>query len=372
MGNYPKLKVAAVQAAPVFLDKKATIQKACRLIFEATQNGAKLIVFPEVFIPAYPCWLPEGGHGLSGPWVYWWRELLDNSVEVPSADTDILCQAAKAGGVYVVMGLNERDRLSQGTIYNTSLIIGKEGRIIGHHRKLVPTSHERMFWGRGDGSGLVVCDTEWGRLSSLICAEHLMVLPKYALLSKGEQVHCALWPGWPGGRGGGIKPTIDVASRCYALEGQVWVIVASGYMTADMVPDSFLYKKSVTWNSFGGSGIISPRGNYVAGPVYDEETIVYGDIDLGEIPLAKAAVDTIGHYARWDVVNLNLSDEQYRPYSPKGKGSGAEPHYRELRASLAELLARLRERPDPDLVSAAEEVLAKLDTLEGITSPSRP
>lgn len=371
MGEYLKFKAAAVQAAPVFLDKKATIEKACRLIFEASQNGARLIVFPEVYIPVYPYWLPQGHHGLSGPWVYSWRDLLDNSVEIPSADTDILCQAAKAGGVYVVMGLNERDRLSQGTIYNTSLTISKDGQIMGHHRKLVPTSHERLYWGRGDGSGLRVFDTELGRLGSLICAEHLMVLPKYAMLSKGEQIHCALWPGWPGGRHGGIKPTIDVTSRSYALEGQVWVIIASSYITKDMVPDDFPYKSSVTWDSFGGSGIISPRGNYVAGPVYDEETIVYADIDMGEIPLAKGAVDSIGHYARWDVVNLNLSEEQYVPYRPLQRERQATPNsrYLELREALTELVARIKERPDPELVAAAEEAVARIEAIESAPSP---
>ena len=363
--DYPRFKAAVVQAAPVFLRKAATIDKACSLISEAGRNGAELIVFPETYIPTYPYWTPEG-HGLFGKWIYSWRELLKNSVEIPSKDTDLLCQAAQKANAYVVMGLNERDTLSQGTIYNTMLFIDREGNIMGSHRKLMPTAHERLYWGRGDGSGLNVFPTDFGRLSGLVCAENLMGLPKYALFAQGEQIHCAMWPGWPGGRGGGVKSSIDVACRALALEGQVWVLIACGYITEKDVPDDFAHKKSMEWTAFGGSGIISPHGHYIAGPVYDEEAIIYGEIDMGEIPLAKCALDMVGHYARWDVLSLNLNKQPYLPYKTAKHDTEALPaeEYAELAQAIEEMVARIREHPSPELTAAADNLLSKAERLQ--------
>ena len=354
--NNLKFKAAAVQAAPVFLDKKATLDKACSLIAEAGRNGAELIVFPETYIPTYPYWSPNG-HALWGKWVYSWRDLLRNSIEIPSEDTEILCKAATKANAHVVMGLNERDKVSQGTIYNTMLFIDRSGRILGCHRKLMPTAFERVYWGRGDGSGLNVYNTDLGRLSGLICAEHLMVLPKYALFAQGEQIHCSTWPGWPGG----LKSTIDVACRCLSLEGGVWVIISCGYITEKDVPDDFPHKKDMEWTAFGGSGIVSPRGNYVAGPVYDEETIVYGEIDMGEIDLAKCTLDMVGHYARPDVLNLNLSKEQLvnlKLTSPLESTPRAEnPN---LGKAVEGMIDLIKEHPCPELLEAAEKLLADL------------
>ncbi len=362
-GDYLKFKAAAVQAAPVFLDKKATIDKACSLIDEASRNGAQLIVFPEAYIPTYPYWYPEG-HALWGRWVYSWRDLLRNSVEIPSQDTEVLCQAARKAGACVVMGLNERDSLSQGTIYNTMLFIDRDGTILGSHRKLMPTSHERVFWGRGDGSGLNVFQTHLGRISGLICAEHFMVLPKYALFAQGEQIHCSVWPGAPGGQGGGLKPSIDAACRCLALEGGVFVIISNGFTTEKDIPDDFPYKKNMEFTAFGGSGIVGPRGNYVAGPVYDQETIVYGQIDMGEIDLAKCALDMVGHYARPDVLSLNLNKEPLTHLKLTSAGATTPPSEScDLGKAVKELVAQIREHPYPELLPAAEKLLENLDEL---------
>jgi len=351
--DYLKFKAAAVQAAPIFLDKTATIDKTCSLIAEAGRNGAELIVFPEAYIPTYPYWYPEG-HALWGKWAYSWRDLLRNSIEIPGEDTDILCKAAKKANAHVVMGLNERDRLSQGTIYNTMLFMDRDGRILGSHRKLMPTAFERVFWGRGDGSGLNVFQTDLGRLSGLICAEHFMVLPKYSLFAQGEQIHCSTWPGSPVG----LKSSIDAACRCLSLEGGVWVIISCGYITEKDVPDSFPHKKNMEWSAFGGSGIVSPRGNYVAGPAYDEETILYGEIDMGEIDLAKCALDMVGHYARPDVVSMNLNKEPLTHLKLKSHGDRVPraENYR-LREAVEELVDQIKKHPHPELLEAAEKLL---------------
>jgi predicted amidohydrolase len=341
----------------VFLDKEATLDKACSLIAEASRNGARLIAFPETYIPTYPYWTPEG-HGMWGKWVYSWRELLRNSIEIPSEDTQRLCDAAKKAEAVVVMGLNERDRLSQGTIYNTMLFIDQDGRILGSHRKLMPTAFERMYWGRGDGSGLNVFQTDLGRISGLICAENFMVLPKYALFAQGEQIHCSTWPGAPGGRGGGLKPSIDAACRCLALEGGVWVVNCCGYITEKDVPDDFMYKESIDFSAFGGSAIVGPRGNYVAGPAYDEETIVYGEIDMGEIGLAKCAMDMVGHYARPEVLSLNLNKGGTNPLHTSARVSGTQrPEEEALRQAAEELIAQIKEGAYPELMPAAEKIM---------------
>ena len=351
--DYLKFEAAAVQAAPVFLNKKATIDKACSLIAEASRNRAKLIVFPEAYIPTYPYWFPEG-HGLWGKWVYSWRELLRNSIEIPSEDTEILCNAARKADACVVMGLNERDSLTQGTIYNTMLFIDRDGSILGSHRKLMPTGMERLYWGRGDGTGLNVFQTSLGRISGLICAEHFMVLPKYALFAQGEQIHCSTWPGAPGG----LKPSIDAACRCLALEGAVWVVNSCGYITEKDVTADFRYKKDMEWTAFGGSAIIGPRGNYVAGPVYDQETIVYGKIDMGEIDLAKCALDMVGHYARPDVLSLKLTKKPLYPLELTDTGTMAlRPSNRELKKAVEELVAQIKEHDYPEVLPVAEKLL---------------
>lgn len=355
--EFPKFIAAAVQASPVFMDKDKTIEKGCSLIAEAARNGARLIVFPEAWIPAFPYWGQQPGQG----WALVWRDLLQNSVEIPSSDTDILCRAARQANAYVAIGMNERDKRSRGTIYNTILFLDNKGNIMGRHRKLVPWTAERLYWGRGDGSDLRVFETEFGGLGGLICGEHFMTLSKYALWAKGEQIHCAPWPGqsW-------AKALIDVACRSYAMEGQVWVIVANNYITADMIPDDFLFKQSPVWSVAGGSGIINPRsGRYIAGPVYDQETIVYGEIDMGEVALAKAYFDVVGHWARWDVANLNLNEEHYVPYHsmPGRSESSIRRDLRELAKAVEELAILIREKPHPELAAVAEALRDRIRAL---------
>jgi nitrilase len=287
----PDYRVAAVQASPVFLDIGATVDKACDLIEEAGRNGAMLVVFPETWITGYPVWgrtalrlnypLAKKVHA----------RLYKNSVDIPGPVTDRIGQCARKTGVFVVVGVHERIR--SGTLYNSIVFIGRDGKLIGKHRKLVPTYWERMIWAHGDGSTLQVFPTEIGRLSGLVCWEHWMPLARYALYAQGEQVHAALWPS--------ASETFLLSNRNMAYEAKLFVIAACSYATKSMLPsDLELGDQLVDYPEViqtGGSAIIGPDAKYLAGPVYDQETILYADIHLEQIIEEKHDLDIIGYYA---------------------------------------------------------------------------
>jgi len=300
MGNgNGKFTAAAVQMAPVFLNKDETIGKVISLIDEAASNGASLIVFPETTIPCYPYW-PKDMGSIEGRKLVLdaYTVLYKNSVEIPSNDTEKLGRAVKKAGSYVVIGVNERDG---GTLYNTIIYFGKKGEILGKHRKLMSIDSEKCIWGMGGAEDLKVLDTDLGKIGGFFCYEHHLTLARYAMFQKGEQIHAGLWAGH-----GFVKPTMDFASKQYAFEGQVFVIVSSGYINEDMIPDSFPLKKNTLWDYPGGSGIINPRGEYIAGPVYGKEDIVYADIDTDMIIRAKAVIDAAGHFSRPDILELHI------------------------------------------------------------------
>jgi len=332
--EYTKFIAAAVQTAPVFLNKEETVGKACSLIKEARENGADLIVFPEAFIPTYPYWPKDLGTGPERKLVIdAYTELYKNSVEIPSEDTDKLREAAKKAGAYVIIGMNERDG---GTLYNTILFIDKNGTILGKHRKLMSIDSEKCIWGMGDGSDLRVFNTELGKVGGFFCYEHHMTLAKYAMFAEGEQIHAGLWAGH-----GFVKPTMDFSSRQYAFEGQVFVIAASLYINEDMVPDSFPLKKYTKWDFPGGSGIINPRGEYIAGPLYDKEGILYAEIDMEMIIRAKAVIDAMGHFSRPDILSLNINKEKYSLIRTKQSGvETTSNEYGEIKKEIKELRER--------------------------------
>ncbi len=300
----PFFRAAAVQAEPVVLDRDATTEKACRLIQKAASNEARLIVFPETFIPIYPdifAW----GRGLANfdtprakqAWARLWR----NSVEIPGPTTDLLCKVARQAGSLVVIGLNERSAQNN-SLYNTLLFIGADGEIIGTHRKLVPTNHERMIWGVGDGSTLKVFDTKVGKLGGLICWENWMPLARYALYAQGEQVHLA--------------PTADdselalINARNTAAEGRVFVLSVCMVLRKSSYPPDFELKSELAdapdFLEAGGSAIIGPDGAILAGPLWKEEGILYADLDLNRIVEEHQLLDVVGHYARPDVLGLRF------------------------------------------------------------------
>jgi nitrilase len=307
MADEKPFTVASAQLAPVFMDRKATIAKACEAIAEAGSKGAKIVVFPEVFVPGYPDWVwvlsaSDGAHReLYG-------ELLDQSVTVPSSATDKLCKAAKAAGTHVVIGVDERNvEASGGSIYNTLLYIDDQGRIMGRHRKLVPTVAERLVWAPGNGSTLDAYDTPYGKLGGLICWENYMPLARYAMYAWGVNIYvAATWDsseGWVG--------TLQHIAR----EGRCVVIGCCIAMTRDQIPDRFAFKsmypkaktKEDEWVNGGNSAIVAPGGRILAGPALNQETVLYAEIEPASLREAKFSLDAAGHYARPDVFQLTVN-----------------------------------------------------------------
>lgn len=296
------IRVAAAQIAPVFLNRESTVEKVCQTLMDAGRDGAQFIAFPETIIPGYPYWAFVLEPASSQKEFH--RKLFHNAVEVPSPTTDILCEAAKQTGCFAVIGLNERDG---GTLYNTQLFIAASGEIVGKKRKLVPTSYERMVWGRGDGRDLQVFSTEFGKVGGLICGEHSNALFRYALQAQGEQIHVASWPGGIPA----INHNIDVAVRYYAYEAQAFVISVTSLLTEEII-ESLGTGESVGRLRPGGgySFIVDPQGNYLVKPEESKEEVLYADLDFDRIIDAKRIFDSTGHYARPDVVRLHL---QRRP-----------------------------------------------------------
>ena len=306
MSSMTRFKVAAVQAKPVWLDRAATVAKACRLLKDAAADGARLVVFPEAWVPTFPYWpralpYPEK-HLCTEAYV----QLYKQAVQVPGPETEQLGAAAREAETYLVIGVNERDPAFGGTLFNTLLYFDRGGRLIGRHRKLIPTHEERCVWGMGDGADLHVYETELGKLGGLICGNNWITLAKYWLLASGEQIHVAVWPCRRG-----TAELAELAVRAYAVEGQVFVVSACGIISADDVPDDFPLKARTEWTIEGGSGIVGPNGRWLAGPVYGREAIVSAEVDLDAIIAAKAHHDAIGHYARPDLFRLLVRREPW-------------------------------------------------------------
>lgn len=308
-----RIKSAVVQFTPVHLDKKRNLDKLYDLIIEAGENGAELIVTGETGIPTYPFWrnrftYSDGDPEIIKAWETVVVDYYNESVRIPD-DLQILCQAAKKANAYCVIGVSEQDdRPGSMTLYNTQVLIGKDGSIIGRHRKLMPTGVERSIWGRGDASDLNVWETDVGNIGCLICYENHMTLPKAALTAMGEEIHCACWPGWLGETDDLSTSDIDSAIREYAFETQNFVLSASLYIPYESIPDDFPFKETGNWKgAIGGSAIVSPRGKYLAGPVFNKEKILYATLDPAERILAKAKIDAQGHYTRWDVASLEIN-----------------------------------------------------------------
>jgi nitrilase len=300
-------KIAAVQATPVYLDHDATVDKACGLIAEAAGNGARIVVFPESFIPAYPDWVwavPPGEDGVLGEL---YARLLANAVAIPSPATQRLCQAAKRAKAYVVMGMTEGNtEASGGSLYNTLLYIDSQGNILGKHRKLVPTGGERLVWAQGDGSMLEVYDTPFGKLGGLICWENYMPLARYAMYAWGTQIYVAAT--WDRG-----EPWLSTL-RHIAKEGRVFVIGCCMTLRKADVSDKAgaampFYKGTRDWINVGDSAIVNPEGEFIAGPLRKEEGILYADVDPAQMSGPRWMLDVAGHYARPDVFELVVHTE---------------------------------------------------------------
>jgi len=311
-----RFKVAVVQASPVLFNREATIEKTCRLILEAAEKDVKLILFPEAFIPAYPRGLSFGAvvGSRSSAGRRTWQRYWENAVDVPGPDVEIIGEAVREAGVYLAIGVIERDtQFSQGTLYCTLLYFGPDGKLLGKHRKLKPTGSERLIWGEGDGSTLTVLKTELGKIGGLICWENYMPLARMAMYSKGVELYLA--------------PTADARDswqstlRHIACEGRCFVLGCNQFVTKEMYPDDLEGLDELDEHPDvicrGGSAIISPFGEVLAGPLYDKQGILFADIDLAEVARGKFDFDVVGHYARPDVFQLVVNESPLLPVVTK-------------------------------------------------------
>lgn len=297
--------VAAAQLSPVFLNKEKTVEKACKAIMEAGENGADLIVFPEAFISGYPDWvwlIPNSkGADLNELYV----KLVQNAVSVPDDSTRQLGKAAKTAGINVVIGMHERNsETSSGSLFNSLLFIDDQGLVIGKHRKLIPTGGERLIWSQGDGSTLRSYDTSAGKVAGLICWENFMPLARNAIYESGAQL--LVTPTWD------KSPNWIQSMQHVAREGGLFVISSCMALKMDDIPDSFAFKKLYPegreWINVGNSAIIAPNGQILAGPLEAEEGILYAEIDLDQVIKAKRMFDAVGHYSRPDVFTFNVKN----------------------------------------------------------------
>jgi nitrilase len=300
-------KLAAIQAAPIPFDREASIKKACSLILEAGAMGATLAAFGETWLPGYPFFCNAAVSALT------WKahaEYIENAVEIPSAETARLCEAAKQAGIDVVIGVAERDIKSRGTVYCTLLFIGSEGKILGRHRKIKPTYHERAVWSDGDAVGLHAYQRSYGRISGLNCWEHNMMLPGYTLAAEGTEVHIAAWPGKEGAAPPSPSPFNTrqlMLSRAFASQAGCYVIAVGGVRTLEHTPER--YRELSVSEYTGDSFIIDPRGEVIAeaGP---GETILIAEGNREAILTARAICDIGGHYSRSDLLKLSVNREE--------------------------------------------------------------
>ena len=297
--------VAVVQAAPVLFDREATVDKACGLVAEAAKAGARLVLLPEAFVPAYPRGLSFGT--VVGARTDEGRDLFRRyhaaCVDVPGPATEALGAAAREAGVWLAVGVIERDG---GTLYCTLLYFTPDGTLAGTHRKLKPTGAERIIWGEGDGSTLTVVDTDLGRVGGLICWENYMPLARMAIYGKGVDVYLA-----PTADG---RDTWQATLRHIACEGRCFVLGCNQVTRRSDYPEDLRAElgDGPEVNCRGGSVIVSPMGEPLAGPLWDEEGILYAEIDTGDVARARMDLDVVGHYARPDVFRL-VVDETARP-----------------------------------------------------------
>ena len=295
------VKVACVQAEPVAFDRTATIDKLEGLAAEAAGAGARLALFPETFIPVYPSnrWVRYLA-GWGGPEAGAAREifarLMQQSVTVPGPDSDRLAEIARANDLWLAVGVNELDG---GTIYNSLLVYSPAGGLALHHRKLMPTNHERLVWGLGDGEGLETVKSELGAIGGLICWENLMPLARFALYEDGVEIYLA--------------PTADDSEawhdsiRHIARESRAFVLSSCVFQTASSYPEDIRIAEGDEIMGRGGSAILAPDGSYLAGPLWDEEGILYADLDPFRLYQARQRFDPAGHYHRPDVFRFGLA-----------------------------------------------------------------
>lgn len=340
MSALPKYKVAAVQAAPCFLDVRKTMVKVHELATEAAKNGAKLVAFPEVFISGYPYW----------NWIYnpfrgspWFRKLVLNSISVPGPEVEELCRIARALDIHLAIGVNERDEYSVGALYNTNLLISPEHGLINKRRKLVPTFAEKLTWTSGDGDGLRATKTPLGPIGMLACGENTNTLARFALLAEGELLHIANYISFPFVSNYSMPEAIKIRTAAHSFEGKVFSIVACSAMSdeiIDMLATTEEERKMLSGKPNAFSGIIDPNGQIISEPLGDEEGIVYGEIDLERCIEPKQFQDIIGNYNRFDIFQLHVDRRSRSPLNLQGSDNDTyQAGLADARRSLAAEIA---------------------------------
>jgi len=296
--------VACVQVEPVVFDREATLEKVATLAAEAAGAGAELVVFPETFVPVYPSSLwARAFAGWAAPGAKeTFARIAQGSVAVGSPAERRLGEIAKANGVWLVTGVNEVEAERPGTIYNSLLYHAPDGSLALHHRKLVPTNHERLVWGQGDGRGLHAVETGFGRVGGLICWENYMPLARFALYESGVEIYIAS----TADDGDAWQATLVHIAR----ESRAFVVAPCHFQRASAYPDDFALRElidGVDTIGRGGSAILAPDGSYLAGPLYDAEGILYAELDPARVLEERQRFDAVGHYSRPDVLGLTLN-----------------------------------------------------------------
>jgi aliphatic nitrilase len=311
------VRAAAVQLSPVLHSRDGTMEKVLAAISAAAAGGAGIVVFPETVVPYYPYF------SFVTPAVQMGAEhlkLYAEAVVVPGPDTEAVSALARRHGIVVVLGVNERDH---GTLYNTQLVFDATGDLVLKRRKITPTYHERMLWGMGDGSGLRVVDTAVGRVGALACWEHYNPLARYALMAQHEEIHCSQFPGSLVGQI--FADQMEVTIRHHALEAGSFVINATAWLDESQV--AAIVPEGPMQNALRGgchTAIVSPEGKHLATPLTEGEGILFADLDMALITKRKRMMDSVGHYARPELLSLILDP---RPTAPLRMSSPAEPVY---------------------------------------------
>jgi predicted amidohydrolase len=349
MGGRESVKAAIVQISQPYMDREKCIDRACEAIKEAGANGAELVVFPENWLAGYPYWT-DGWNTDRIKFVAGRVRWFDAAIVAPSEDTERLGEAARAANAYVVMGCNEMDpRPEAEAIYSSLLYFGRDGSLIGRHRKLMPTAQEKTFWALGDASDLAVVDTDIGRIGGLICGEHTMTLVRAAMIAQREDFHVSVWHGSFNLTKGPTLVENDTEghffglplSRAHAVESGAFTLMACTWFDPADIPEDFPHdlKETNLHHSNGGSAVINPMGIPFAGPVHDEPTILYAECHAWMRKVRAAILDTFGHYSRPDILQLLVRDEiGWRRAGSNGK----------LTSEMRDALQRSAERYDVD------------------------